>query len=216
MENFGNKEIFKNNLNYYIYIKKKTRDDIAKALGVPYSTVASWCNGLFYPRIDKIEMLANYLGIQKSDLVEDRNKKSNIINVYSSVHAGILSEMIEDIVDTEEISEKMASSDKTYFGIKVKGDSMSPKYIENDTLIVEKSSTCNNGDDCIVAINGNEAFLKRVYINENGITLQALNPNYEPLIYTNKQIKDIPITIIGIVRELRRKIWKNTKIWLTL
>lgn len=206
MDDLGNKSVLSKNLNYYMTLRKKTRDDIAKALEVPYPTVASWCNGLFYPRIDKIELLANFLGVQKSDLVEEKNSKTNLINVYSSVHAGILSEMIEDIVDTEEISEKMANSDKTYFGIKVKGDSMSPRYLENDTLIVEKSSSCENGEDCIVAINGNEAFLKRVYITENGITLQSLNPAYEPLFYTNEQIKDIPITIIGIVRELRRKI----------
>ncbi len=167
------------------------------------------------PTLESVKAIANAMNISIDELLKTLdneqtftiiNNKTNLVNVYSSVHAGILSEMIENVVDTEEISEKMSNSDKTYFGIKVKGDSMSPKYMENDTLIVEKSSTCNNGDDCIVAVNGNEAFLKRVFINENGITLQALNPNYEPLIYTNKQIQEIPITIIGIVRELRRKI----------
>lgn len=205
MDDLGNKVIFSKNLNKWMEIRKKSRDEIAKALDVPYSTVASWCKGLFYPRIDKIEMLAKYLGIKKSDLVEDK-KSGFLINIYSSVHAGILSEMIENIVDTEEISEKMINSDKDYFGIKVKGDSMFPTYQEGDTLICEKTSSCESGNDCIVAINGNEAFLKRVYINSNGITLQALNPQYEPLTYTNEDIKKLPVTIIGIVRELRRKI----------
>ena len=205
MEDFGNKEVFAKNLRYYMEIKDKSRTEIALALKVPYPTVASWCNGLFFPRIDKIEMLANYLGIQKSDLVEDK-EKTNMVNVFSSVHAGILSEMIENIVDTEEISEKMANSDKEYFGLKVKGDSMLPDFREGDTIICEKTSSCNFGDVCVVAINGNEAFLKKVYINSYGITLQALNPIYEPLTYTNEDIKKLPITIIGIVRELRRKI----------
>ena len=205
MDDLGNKIVFSKNLNKWMEIRKRSRDEIAKALDVPYSTVASWCKGLFYPRIDKIEMLANYLGIKKSDLVEDK-EKNPLINVYSSVHAGILSEMIENIVDTEEISEKMARSDKTYFGLKVKGDSMFPTYQEGDTLIVEKNTSCESGNDCIVAINGNETFLKRVYINSTGITLQALNPKYEPLTYTNDEIKKLPVTIIGIVRELRRKI----------
>ena len=83
---------------------------------------------------------------------------------------------------------------------------MSPTYQEGDTLIVEKNTSCESGNDCIVAINGNEAFLKRVYINSTGITLQALNPKYEPLTYTNEDVKKLPVTIIGIVRELRRKI----------
>lgn len=206
MSDLGNREIFSKNLKYYMLLNHKDRNDLAKDLNLPYTTVTSWYNGEFYPRIDKIQLLANYFSIQKSDLVEDHSKKKNIVNVYSSVHAGILSEMIENIVDTEEISEKLASSDKTYFGIKVKGDSMLPDYHEGDTLIIERTPSCESGSDCIVAINGHEAFLKRVYINSNGITLQALNPKYEPLIYSNDEIKQLPVTIIGIVKELRRKI----------
>lgn len=194
--------------------KGLTLEEVAKIVGVQPPAIYKYEKGIVENmKRETIKKLAELYCVKASYLMglsDDR-----IINVYSSVHAGILSEMIENIVDTEEISEKMANSDKNYFGIKVKGDSMSPKYLENDTLIVEKANSCENGEDCIVAINGNEAFLKRVYITENGITLQSLNPAYEPLFYTNEQIKDIPITIIGIVRELRRKIW-NIKIWLTL
>lgn len=180
------------------------QEELAKKLDLSKGMISLYENEKRKPSYDVLIKMSEIFNCSMDYIIG--NNPDTIINVYSSVHAGILSEMIENIVDTEEISEKMANSDKVYFGIKVKGDSMSPKYLENDTLIVEKSPTCNNGDDCIVAVNGNEAFLKRVFINENGITLQALNPNYEPLIYTNKQIKEVPITIIGIVRELRRKI----------
>lgn len=181
------------------------QSDVAKIISVSTSAYGFYETGKRDIPTNTLVLLADFFGVS-SDYILGNDKSNTLINVYSSVHAGILSEMIENIVDTEEISEKMASSDKTYFGIKVKGDSMSPKYLENDTLIVEKTSVCNNGDDCIVAVNGNEAFLKRVYINSTGITLQALNPNYEPLVYTNDDIRNIPITIIGVVRELRRKI----------
>lgn len=180
------------------------QEELAKKLDLSKGMISLYENEKRKPSYDVLIKMSEIFNCSMDYIIG--NNSDTIINVYSSVHAGILSEMIENIVDTEEISEKMANSDKVYFGIKVKGDSMSPKYLENDTLIVEKSPTCNNGDDCIVAVNGNEAFLKRVFINENGITLQALNPNYEPLIYTNKQIKEVPITIIGIVRELRRKV----------
>lgn len=183
------------------------QSDVAKVISVSTSAYGFYETGKRDIPTNTLVILADFFGVS-SDYILGNDKSNTLINVYSSVHAGILSEMIENIVDTEEISEKMANSDKTYFGIKVKGDSMSPKYLENDTLIVEKTSACNNGDDCIVAVNGNEAFLKRVYINSTGITLQALNPNYEPLVYTNDDIRNIPITIIGVVRELRRKIWK--------
>lgn len=188
--------------------KKKgiTMEELGNIIGVQRAAIMKYEKG-YVENIKRssIEKMANYFGVSPSYLMGLSN---TIINVYSSVHAGILNEMIEDVVDTEEISEKMASSGKDYFGIKVKGDSMSPTYMEGDTLIIEKSSTCESGQDCIVAINGNEAFLKRVYINPQGITLQALNPKYEPLIYTNEEVRSLPVTIIGIVRELRRKIWK--------
>ena len=208
MSDLGNKEVFAKNLKYYMDKNGKDRNQICADLPqIAYTTLATWLQAKAYPRIDMIELLANYFGILKSDLVEDKmNLAKNIINVYSQVHAGILTEMIEDIVDTEEIDMNMLKGGKEYFGIKVKGDSMSPKYLEGDTIIVEKASDCENGQDCVVAVNGNEAFLKRVFKSETGIMLQALNSNYEPQIYTNKEIAEIPVTIIGIVRELRRKI----------
>ena len=49
----------------------KTRQDMCEALGVKYTTLTDWVKGNSYPRIDKIELMANYFGISKSDLVED-------------------------------------------------------------------------------------------------------------------------------------------------
>ena len=72
MSALGNKQIFSQNLNYYMAVNNKTRSDICRDLGFKYSTFAEWASGKKYPRIDKIEMLANYFGIQKSDLIEDK------------------------------------------------------------------------------------------------------------------------------------------------
>lgn len=186
--------------------KGVTQEELGKVIGVQKAAILKYESGLVENmKRSSIKKLAEYFNVKPSYLMGLDN---NIINVYSSVHAGILSEMIENIVDTEEISEKMANSGKTYFGLKVRGDSMSPTYMEGDTLIVEKTSTCESGQDCIVAINGDEAFLKRVFINENGITIQSLNAKYQPHTFTNKDIAELPVRIIGVVVELRRKIWK--------
>lgn len=75
MSDLGNKEILAQNLEYYMNINHKDRNDIARDLDIPYTTVTSWLKAEFYPRIDKIQLLANYFGIQKSDLVEKRNDK---------------------------------------------------------------------------------------------------------------------------------------------
>lgn len=72
MSNIGNKEIFSKNLLYYIEKRGKTQIEIAEALGVSRSTFNEWVKGKKYPRIDKIEKLANYFRIKKSDLIEDK------------------------------------------------------------------------------------------------------------------------------------------------
>lgn len=75
MSSIGNKEIFSMNLRRYIEAIGKDRKDIAAELGFPISTFNEWANGRKYPRIDKIEMLADYFGILKSDLIEDKSMK---------------------------------------------------------------------------------------------------------------------------------------------
>ena len=70
-----NKNIFANNLKKQMKLKGVSRNDICNALGISYFTVSDWVNGKKYPRMDKVEMLANYFGIQKSDLIEDKQEK---------------------------------------------------------------------------------------------------------------------------------------------
>lgn len=70
-----NKNVFASNLKRYMEVKGKSRNDISEALGISYFTVSDWVNGKKYPRMDKVEMLANYFGIQKSDLIEDKAEK---------------------------------------------------------------------------------------------------------------------------------------------
>ena len=211
MSDLGDKGIFAKNLNYYMSINKKSRLDVCRDLDIPYSTFTDWCNGNIYPRIDKIEMLANYFDIKKSDLVESKsNEQGNGINsaivfVYGTIPAGIPMECIEDILDTEEISADMLKGGKQYFGLKIKGDSMEPDYLDGDVIIFQKQDDCENGDDCVVMVNGNDGTFKRVFKNENGIILQPLNNKYQPMIYSNEQIETLPVKILGVFEELRRK-----------
>ena len=72
MSNIGNKKIFARNLSYYVERCGKTQKELAELVGVAYTTFNDWKRGRKYPRIDKIEKLADYFGIQKSDLIEAR------------------------------------------------------------------------------------------------------------------------------------------------
>lgn len=73
-----NKNIFADNLRHYMKVNNKTRRDICDDLGFSYYTFSDWVNGKKYPRMDKVEMLANYFGIAKSDLIEEKKKNKPI------------------------------------------------------------------------------------------------------------------------------------------
>lgn len=72
MSNIGNKETFSKNLKYYMEKKDVTQKEMAEIVGVATSTFNDWMKAKKYPRIDKVEMLANYFGILKSDLIEEK------------------------------------------------------------------------------------------------------------------------------------------------
>lgn len=76
VSSLGNKEIMSKNIRYYMSINNVTQTDVCNTLGFKMSTFSDWIHARTYPRIDKIEMLANYFGIEKSDLVEDKKKST--------------------------------------------------------------------------------------------------------------------------------------------
>jgi transcriptional regulator with XRE-family HTH domain len=85
MSGLGNKEIMSKNLKLYLNRSGKTQKELAEIIGVPTSTVNNWVMGSKYPRIDKIEMLANYFGILKSDLIEDKEEMTKKNDVLSDI-----------------------------------------------------------------------------------------------------------------------------------
>ena len=80
MSSLGNKEVMAKNIKYYMFLENKTRNDICNDLNFKYTTFVDWETGKTYPRIDKIEMLANYFGIQKSDLIEEKKEATPSTN----------------------------------------------------------------------------------------------------------------------------------------
>lgn len=178
--------------------------ELAKIMNVANGTISMWESGQRTPDIDTIRSLAKLFHISINELIDDENPAR--IPVLGKIPAGIPIEMIEDVLDYEDISPDMLRGGKEYFALKVKGDSMSPKFLEGDILIVRKQDDCENGDFAIVAVNGYDATFKKVIKKENCIILQPLNPNFEPVIYDNDQIATLPVRILGVVVEIRRTI----------
>lgn len=211
MSDLGNKKIFSENLKYYMTINKKTRVDVCRDLDIPYSTFTDWCNANIYPRIDKIELLANYFDIKKSDLVESKEKLDKLGNpvaeipLLGTVKAGYDYMAQENWEGMIEVDKNIIKDGSDYFALKIKGDSMSPILIEDDIVIIKKQDDFENGDLVVAIINGDEATIKKGKKSDNSILLQPLNTNYEPLIFTYDEMKTIPVTIVGIVKQLKRE-----------
>lgn len=212
MSDLGNKEIFAKNLNYYMSINGKDRNDLARDLNLPYTTITSWCKAEFYPRIDKIQLLANYFDIQKSDLVESKEKLDKLGNLVAeipllgTVKAGYDYMAQENWEGMIEVDKNIIKDGSDYFALKIKGNSMSPVLIEDDIVIIKKQEDFENGDLVVAIINGDEATIKKGRKNDTSIVLQPFNTvDYEPLIFTYDEVKSIPITIVGIVKQLKRE-----------
>lgn len=204
--NLGNKETMAKNIRYYMNLYQRSRQDMCDALGVKYTTFTDWVNAKAYPRIDKIEMMANYFHITKADLVEEPTEKKTkfMVPVLGYVRAGIPMDAVEYIIDYEEISEDMARQGE-FFALQIKGDSMEPRITEGDVVIVRKQPDIESGEIAIVLVNGDEATVKKVQKFDGGINLIPSNPAYDVRTFTNAQIESLPVQILGKVVELRAK-----------
>lgn len=206
MSDLGNKEIFAKNLNYYMNINHKDRNDVARDLNLPYTTITSWCKAEFYPRIDKIQLLANYFGIQKSDLVEHKKNPSinKSIPILGTVKAGYDYLAQENIIGHTYL-DFTPFDIENYYALEVTGDSMEPLFSNGDVAIVHKQDDFESGNTCIVLINGDEATVKKVVKTEDGIDLIAMNPYYPVRHFTKEDMSKIPVQIIGKVVEARKR-----------
>lgn len=130
---------------------------------------------------------------------------SSRIPVYGCIPAGLPLEAIDCIEGYVDVPAEWLAKGDEYFGLRVKGDSMSPKYLDGDLIILRRQPDCESGQDAAVRVNGDEATLKKVVKLTDGIMLQPLNPDYTPRQYDYTD-EDYPIEIMGVVVQLRRDV----------
>ena len=211
MNNISDEEqriIFSENLLRYVRQSGKQQKDIAIDLGFNSKTFNGWCNGLSMPTMGKVQAIADYFNIGKSDLldkkvdIQGKTATARKIPVLGRVAAGIPIEMIEEVIDWEEIPGDMAGD---YFGLKIKGDSMEPKISDGDTVIVRQQPEVENGEIAIVTINGQDATCKRIFKYAETLVLRSDNPKHDEKTFAKEEVANLPVRILGKVVELRAK-----------
>lgn len=194
----GNKQVMAKNISRLMKENNVGRKKLSDDLKVKYTTLSDWINAKTYPRIDKIELLADYFKVSKADLVEDKEREAletlpvKKIPVVSKISAGLPIYSEENLIDYIYFATNKLNSDKEEFGLKVSGDSMDKIFQDGDIVVVEKDSVVENGQLGVVMVNGYNATVKRIRYNGDQIILipESNNQSHYPQVYgKNDEVK---------------------------
>ena len=180
---------------------------ISEMLIMSQQGYAKYETGKASPNPEMLAKIAQILNCTMEELIGTTYKEKTRgikIPVFGNVAAGIPISAIEEIVDFEEITEELASQGEC-FGLVIKGDSMEPRMTTGDVVIVRSQPTAETGDIAIVLVDGENATCKKIKRTPEGVMLISLNPAYEPMFYSNREIEQLPVRILGKVIELRAK-----------
>ncbi len=210
---------FARNLRHLRIQSSMTQEELAKKLDKDYSTIGKWELGQRSPIMTDVIRIADLFNVSLEQLIgssiiydnaEMINIDSNVtkIPVFGTIKAGIPIESQSDIIDYVEIPKHWLNGGKKFYGLKISGDSMLPKYNENDIVIFEQNDDKElyNGKDVAVMINGTESTFKKILVNDKGIILQPYNPAYDIMMFSKEQVEQLPIKIIGIAIEKRTRL----------
>lgn len=177
---------------------------LAKALGVGQSTVAMWESGKSRPEYETLMKLAHYFGVTVDELTSEKSKDqslpSNILPMPKMVKKPLLGTIAcgQPILATENVDEyiDVPENVRCDFVLRCKGDSMiDARIYDGDAVYIQQQEQVENGQIAAVLIDGveTEATLKRVYLNEDHITLVAENRNYAPMVFTGESMNQVHI-----------------------
>lgn len=191
-------------------LHKLSQIELANMIPVNQTAISQWERGITTPNPNALKRLCKIFN-KSSDYfleieTEETNTKKGVkIPVFGKVAAGIPIEAIEDIDDYEEIDASWIKDGSEFFALKIQGASMEPKISDGDVVIVRKQETIENGQIAIVTVDGEYATCKKIKKTPEGVILISTNTAYEPMVFTNKEIVELPIRILGRVVELRAK-----------
>lgn len=188
-DNINTNKIISNNLQRLMSKADINNKELAKIVGVDESTVGKWLLEKSTPRMGAIELMAEYFGVQKSDILERPTEKkifhSKPIPLIGQIAAGVPILAEENIDDYFYIDKSI----KADFCLRIKGDSMIDEGIYEDDIVFIKSQPCIENGEIGAVIIGDEATLKRVYKGDDNVILQPANRNYKAKTFSGKDIR---------------------------
>lgn len=219
MMNDNQKEIFATNLKKLLNERGLAQVDVAKAINVSPQTFNTWVKGIAIPRMGKIQSLADYFNVLKSELVDEQpttpttdyskyglisleNRRTKKVPILGDVACGVPIYADETYDDYIEVDEDI----RVDFALRTKGDSMiGDNIVDGDVVLVKKVSMVEPHEIAVVVIE-DEATLKRVkYDRENNIVmLIASNHNVPPIVYSGEELERI--NILGKAVLLQRRL----------
>ncbi len=162
------KKIFSKNLNYYMNLKGKTQTDIINDLDINKSAISSWCNGTRLPRMNKVELLANYLNISVSDLIGNNNENNNYFEFIAEDDAMF---PLLDVGDIALIYKQSNIEDEATLLISMDDKKTIRKFILNDDKtyysLIAMNACYKNIDININDVNTKVKILGKVVKTEN-------------------------------------------------
>lgn len=189
-----------------------TQTDLSRLLNVHQTAISQWETDRTKPDHELLKKLAEIYSVSIDYLLDTYSEDSHDKNtpfripVFGYIPAGIPIDAIEDIEDYEEMQPINGYTNKDFFALRLSGNSMSPDYVSGDIVIFHAQETCESGQDCAVLLNNENATFKRVRISDKGLSLQPLNPSFEPIVFSNRELADGAVKIIGVAWEVRRKL----------
>ena len=188
--------------------KKMTLEELSRFAGVSRQTLSRYENVIIAVPNDRIEAIAKALDTSPAILMgwdkETESTNSHRIPVYGKVAAGIPLEMVEDIIDYEEIPAKWGDP-SDFFCLQIEGNSMEPRILSGDVVVVKKQTDADTGDVVIYSVNGEAASCKRLRKMDDGLMFIPFNNEYFPKMYLWDEVESLPVQILGKVVELRGK-----------
>ncbi|MBR3002904.1 MAG: helix-turn-helix domain-containing protein [Clostridia bacterium] len=210
------KEKFNIRLEKAMQLRNIKASELSEKANIPKSAISQYLSGLYEAKQKSIFKLANVLNVSEGwlmglDVPMERDLKTDEIGnpiasipILGTVKAGYNYLAQENWIGSVDIDKSIVGNGQDYFALKVHGDSMSPVLMENDIVVVKKQDDFENGEIVVALINGEEATIKKAYKGTTGIELKAINPYYPPRVFTEDEIKTLPVTIIGTVKQLKR------------